>query len=82
MNEEIQKTALIFSRYGAMVTKAQAARIMKKTPTRIKQMIKEGKIQAIQCAKVHMIPFSDIIKLEEVTSSFPNGLAPQRPPEN
>lgn len=71
MNEELQKTALIFSKYGAMMTQAQAARTLKRTTARIAQMVNEGKLQAIPIAGVRMIPISDLIKLEEDTSTFP-----------
>ena len=82
MKEEIEKNGIIFNRYGPLITRSQAARILGKTPTRIRQMIKEGKLTSITCLKVKMVAFQDILKLEEGTSSFPNGLAPQRPPEN
>ena len=62
MNEEIQETSLIFAKYGPLITQAQAARILKKTKTRIKQMINEGKLQSVECQGVKMIPFSNLLK--------------------
>lgn len=65
MKEEIDETGKIFNRCGPLVTRSQAARLLGRTPTRIRQMIKEGKIRSITCIKVKMIPFQDILKIEE-----------------
>lgn len=68
MKEEFEKTGIIFNRYGPLITRSQTARILQRTPTRIRQMIKEGKLRSITCLKVKMIPFQDILNLEDVTS--------------
>lgn len=57
-----QQITEIFLQYGFLVTKAQAARLLGVTRTRIKQMIREEKIKSVMVLDTEMIKFSDLQK--------------------
>lgn len=55
---------------GGMITQKNAALILKKTPTRIRQMINEGKLKAIHCPE-NEAPFVSLQQVLEIYRSKP-----------
>lgn len=55
---------------GGLITQKNAALILKKTPTRIRQMINEGKLKAIPCGE-NEVPLVSLQQILEIYRNKP-----------
>lgn len=57
-----QEITNVFLEYGFLITQAQASRLLGISKTRIRQMIKEGKIKSVEILGTEMVRFGDLQK--------------------
>lgn len=65
MNEKMQEISMMYSKNGPMLTQAQTSRLLSKTTARIAQMVKEKKLEGVECLGVKMVTLSSIINYIE-----------------